>query len=621
MERQVQWWVPYEGADQEDKERHDALRAGHLLEETSLIEQRQASWHELNFWYATLYTNRELPAFRWGEIEGAETELWPANLRTENIISEIGEAMLSKASSSPLKPTPVPHGQSYKVERAVRLLDQFILGVWRQTKAEDAAVQAFRDAYMSGIGCVRVVYDRDKKTLHVEPVFFDSVIIDNRECAGRKAPRVVRIREVLPREHVLARYGCEALGEQKTYHPQRNVAKDWVVVVTAYRLPDHKGKGGRITTVCCDKVLEDIPWEHDWLPLVFFHWKDRTDGFFVPSGVEEVVPFQVRLNELNEDIKDAQDLTCRPRMAVNANSQINIDEWENSAGRFLMWSGDKPEPLVWATDLATLLNERERTRSSGFSHMGVSEMFANADLPQATRMDSSAAVREVRNMEDGRHLRLWTNFEAFRLGIARAILNVLSVSKGAKAYSAVYHPGAAKASAKTIPYEAVRVLTEDQFSWTMEATPLSMMSPAARRELLRDWTSRGLVQEGSDEARRMEGNPNLERIEDLELAAADDILRHLGILEDGGYEAPTELTNCTLGIKKVTANYHRLKNYEDVPDEVLQAHIKWVVAAVSIQQQAIQPQGPTMPFAPTQGMPGTNAAQAPRTLIQNNGGM
>jgi hypothetical protein len=88
----------------------------------------------------------------------------------------------------------------------------------------------------------------------------------------------------------------------------------------------------------------------------------------------------------------------------------------------------------------------------------------------------------------------------------------------------------------------------------------------------------------------------------------------MGILEGDddtppGYEAPTELTNTTLGIPKITANYHRLKNYDDVLPEILQNHIKWVVAAVAIQQAAVQPPPQLAPFAPTQGMPGTSAAQ------------
>lgn len=601
------WFLPC--PDDPDEERH---RADLLLEETATIEMRQSMWHELNLWNATLYTNRELPGFRWGDIDGTR-EMWPSNLRTENIIESIGEAMLSKASSSPLKPTPVPHGQSYQTERAVRLLDQFLLGVWRQTRAENACVEMFRDAFMSGLGCVQVVYDELKKSLQVERVFFDNVIIDNRECANGAMPQTIRIRQVVPRADIEARYGCELPAQRPRYNVNhREVADGWVVVVTAIRRPDANGMYGRQMTACCGMVLEDKEWKHDWVPYVFFHWQDRTSGFFTKSGVEQILPYQIIQNELNEDIRAAQDICCRPRLLVNANSALNVSQWDNEAGRFLMWSGSEPKPFEWKTNLNELYQERERNSQRAYSHMGMSEMFANADLAQGVRLDSSAGVREFRNMEDSRHLRLWTNFEEVRLEVAKTIIHVLSVSKGAKAFTSVYHPKGSNAGAVSIPYEAIKTLSEDDFSWTLEATPLSQMSPAARRELIRDYTSRGLIKEGSDEARRMEGTPNLERIEDLELASADDILRHISLLEDGEYEAPTEMTNCTLGIGKVTANYHRLKNYEDVKDKVLQRHIDWVVRAVSIQQAAIQPPvPPQVAFAPTQGMPGTNATTLP----------
>jgi hypothetical protein len=606
MERVKHWWDP-------DPELYDdeRLRANALIEETRTIEQRQYSWHELGLWNATLYTNRELVGFRWGEIQ-AERELWPTNLRTENLIESIGEAMLSKASSSPLKPTPTPHGKSYKVERAVRLLDQFLFGVWQQTEAEDASVQMFRDAFISGLGCVRVSFDSSKKLLAVDPVFFDNVVVDNRECANRQQPRTVRIRTVLPVAAVEAKYGVTLYDTDKYAVELRTVGDGWIPMVEAYRRPDAKGKGGRHTVACGGRLLVDEPWKHEWIPLVFFHWTDRTSGFFCKGGVEQLVPYQVRQNQLNDDIEASQDIACRARMMLHANSMIDFSQWDNEAGRFLLYSGSKPEPMQWPTNLAELYQERERNKAAAFSHMGMSEMFAQADLPQQVRLDSSAGVREFRNMEDGRHLRLWTNFEAARKRLAKTILYVLSTSSGADAFSAVYHPGGSRVSAKTIPFEAVKTLTEDDYSWTMEATPLSSMAPAARRELVRDWSSRQLID--TDEARRMEGNPNLERLEDLEMASIDDVLRHLSILEDGDYEPPTELTNLTYGIKKVTQNYHRLKDYEDVKPAVLENHIRWIVKAVSIQQAAVQPpQPPPSPvaFAPTQGMPGTNAGTVP----------
>lgn len=586
-------------------------RANALIEETRGIETRQYAWHELNLWNATLYTNRELVGFRWGEMQ-ADRELWPTNLRTENLIESIGEAMLSKASSSPLKPTPVPHGKSWKVERAVHLMDQFLYGVWRQTKAEDAAVQMFRDAFMSGLGCVRVSYDKKTKSVCVDPVFFDNIIIDNRECANRATPRTYRIRTILPIASVEAKYGVNLSDPRALKYEveRRTVSDGWVPLIEAWRLPDANGKGGRHTIACGGQLLVDEPWKHDWVPLVFFHWQDRTSGFFCKSGVEQLVPYQVRQNELNDAIQESQDITCRPRMLQQANSMIDVSQWDNEAGRFLLYSGQAPTPLIWPTNLEELYHERERNKAAAFSHMGMSEMFAQADLPQGVRLDSSAGVREYRNMEDARHLRLWTNFENARLNIARTLLLVLSVESGADAFVSIYHPGGSRASAKAIPYEAVKMLTNDQFSWTLEATPISQMAPAARRELIRDWSSRGLIDQ--DEARRMEGNPDLEGVEELELASCDDIKRHLSIMEDGGYEPPTPLTNLTYGVKKVTQNYHRLKDYEDVKPSVLENHIRWIMKATSIQQAAIAMQPPQVtPFAPTQGMPGTNAGTVP----------
>lgn len=605
------WWLPDE-TDHDDK----AYRAAHLIGETAAIETRQSALHELNLWNSTLFTNRELIGFRWGAENFTESELWPTNLRTENLIENIGESMVSKASSSPLKPTLMPTGASWKTERAVRIADNFIFDVWTQTRAEDACVQMFRDAFMSGggFGAVRVAHDPVKNAVAVERVFFDNVIIDNRECANGAPPRTIRIRQVLPRAAVEARFGIELKQKQGPYVQYRNVGDEYVVLVEAWRLPDAKGKGGYHMVACCGEILDEGEWKYDWTPVVFFHWGDRTSGFFVKSGVEQLVPYQVRMNDLNDDIQEAQDLACRVRWTMQANGQIDISQWDSKQGRFLLWTGNEPKAMEAKTNLTELYMERDRNKAAAYSHMGISETFAGADVEQGNRLDSSAGVREQRNREDSRHLRRWTKFEDARMEVAQRIVDVLTVSPGSSEFSSVPHPGRSKASAKAIPFKALQQLKKDQFSWSMRPTPLALMAPAARRELLRDWTSRQLVEVGSEDAKRMEGHPDLERLEQLEMASDDDIDRHIGIMEDGGYEAPTELTNCTLGIRKVTANYHRLKAFEDVEESVLRNHVRWIAAAASIQVAATQPPPEAVPFAPTQGMPGTNATTLPPSI-------
>jgi hypothetical protein len=604
------WWQP---SEKTDDERDEIDRALSLTSETADIEQYQRSWHELNLWNATLYSNRTLVGFNWGVTDSnAASELWPTNLHTENLIEEIGDAMVSKASSSPLRPSLVPHGNSWKTTRAVHKADNFLFGVWRQTNSEDACVRAFLDGYISGIGAVRDVYDEDTDTLHCEPLFFDNIIIDNRECLNRQSPRTIRIRCVMPRASIEAKYG--PLRGTCTYADYRRVGTGYEVVIEAFRLPDADGKGGRHVITCGGNLLVDDPWEEDWFPVEFFHYREQLSGFFCASGVESLVPYQVRLNGLNEAIEESQDIRCRPRILQHANSQLDYSQWDNQAGRFILWAGSEPKPFEWPTELGELYQERERVWNKAFSHAGLSEMFAHADLQQGVRLDSSAGVREFRNMEDSRHMRLWTRFEDFRLRVAKMHLRVLGLHKSAKAYTVTAPSSRMAKAASQVTYAAVKALAEDDYGWDLAAVPLSQQSPAARRETLRDWVSRGLMDDA--QAKRMLSNPNLELEEDLEMASYDDVCNHIELMEDGGYEAPTELTNLGYGIKKVTANLHRLRGFKEKDEEstkelrdVIEKHVQWIVHAISIQQMAVQ-QSPAQaaPFQPTQGMPGTSAA-------------
>lgn len=616
------WYEPNKDDPQDKRNRAVALR-----NETSRIEQRQSTWHDLNLWNAVLYTNRELPGFKWGSM-AATTELFPVSLRSENLVEEIGSALVAKACSSPLKPTPVATGHSYKVERAVRVLDRFITAAWRHTRAEEAAVEAFLDAFISGIGAVRIAWDTDGECLTADSVFFDNIVVDNRESNNRQNPRHVRIRQVVPRSSVIAKYPHylkEWDADLERYHEKREVAADWTVVIEAWRLPDGKGKGGRHSISCDGVMLVDEAWSHDWIPVVFFKWEHNVSGFLGRSGVEMLVPFQIIMNELNEDIRAGQDVACRPRMLYHTGSNLDFSQWDTEVGRMLGWSGIdsmRPMPLVWPSNMGELYNERDRVRQAAHMYMGLSTFSTQMEGMPGFRADSSMGVREFRNMEDARHLHRWTRFEAFRLDIAKSMMNVLAASKGADDYSVSYKRG--RLPTQRIPYEEVKTLTDEQYEWQMEATPFNLTSPAAQREIVRDWTSRQLIDQA--EAKRSTGVPNLNRIDDLEMASYDDILRHLDILEstDEEVELPDELTNLTYGIPRVAQNMHRLKWYvrtdDDFDPAIIDRHYEWILHGLAIQQNAAGTsqsmyagmEGPVA-FQPTQGMPGTSAAVNPQT--------
>lgn len=599
------WWVAEVPAGTTEAE-YKQDRAQALLDETASIENAQSAWHEFNLWNSTLFYNRQLPAFRWGVNVDTDQELFPADLRTENLVASIGEAMLSRACSQPLIPSPVPHGSSYSAKKAVDRLRTFIASTWVQTEAEGAAIQAFLDAYVSSIGAVRVVYDAGN--LSVEPIFYDNLIIDNRECVNRAPPRTIRIRTVLPKVSVESRWGDLDVA-QRQYAKYREVGDDYVVMVEAYRLPDHKGSGGRHMIACCGKILADEEWDHKWTPIVMLHWADPGSGFFSKSGVEQCIPYQVAQNELNEAIKNTQDICSRPRILAHANSNIDVNQWDNEFGRILGYTGERPEAFVWPTNLSDLYGERERNRSSAYSYFGLSEMSANADLPSQVRLDSSAGVREFRNMEDSRHLRLWTRFEKFRLEIAHRFIDVLGAARAKKfSVAAVSYLGGPASSSKMISWDDVREVQREQFTWTLESVPLSSMSPAARRETLSAWQAQGKIKPDDDIS--MVGNPDLEHIESQEQADRDDCHRMFALMENGEYEEPAEYTNFTYGIRACVQNIKLLKQFDrdtGLHPEAIALHERWLLAALNTQQaavQAMQAQLPQPGFDPNEGIQG-----------------
>lgn len=626
-ERCAEWWeIPDAKGMRPDefeaKQRHRAIT---ILSDTARIEERQYAWHQLNLWNSTLYTNRQLVGFRWGASIDDQAELWPANLRTENLIENIGQTMLAKAASSPLRPTLVPHGASWKTAKAVRLGDRFIFGLWRQTASEDASLAMFNDAYTAGLGCLQVAVDPGPKPrVVVESVFFDNVVIDNRECANRATPRTYRIRKAVHISAINSLYKKKLKPKGKQYLNNRPQGKEWEIIVELWRLPDADGKNGYHGVICCDEIIHEEEWTETWVPLVFLHWQDRQSGFFTKGGVEQVIPYQVMQNELNDVIKENQEISCRAGVMAPASTQFDWSQWYSKAGRVLLYHGMAPTELKLSTNLEELYAERERNKTAAYSHMGLSEMFAMGDMPAPVRFDSSAGLREARNMEDARHLRLWRAYEVARLELARTLLRVVARMDKAgggegPGFTAIYKPYGGSFAGKEITYESIRHLNENDYEWEMAPASLAQMSPAARREQLAAWVSRGQSNAGAGQATQMQTNPDIELIERMELASEEDIERHLEILESGEYEKPDFMTNFSKGMMMVTENYHRLLRYADVKksDKMIQNHQKWVIECASAmaeaaqqEQQAPQMQQSMAPYQPTQGMAGTSSAVA-----------
>lgn len=590
-------------------------RAQNLIDETAGIENRQHSLHQLNLWNATLYSNRQLTGFSWGWQATHDQDLTPCNLITENLVLSIGDAMLSRAASSPTRVKPVPRGASWGTYRLVKKLDRWLSGMWRDLGIEELLLQVFLDAYISGTGTLRLAYDPHKKKLCAERVFFDNVIVDNNECANTARPRTERVRQVVPAVAVEERYGIKFTDEERAqkYTDFRELGAGWVPLVEGWRMPGADGSPGRHMVASCGRILVDEPWTRDTSDLVHFHWARRTTGFYRGGGVELVVPYQVRLNEINEVIRDAQDLMARPRILVHAGSNIDVNSITNEVGRIVRYTGIAPTALTWDAVSGELYNERDRQVKSCFEFFGMSQMTAQSQLPSGVRLDSSAAVREFRVQEDQRFLDLWRRFEQSRIDVASTAISVMANVKGD--HETTWRAGG-KWIVDSIKWSDVRELQKDDYTWSLEAVSIVDQAPGARTDTLAAWVAQGYIDPQT--AGAMSGIQDLEMLQDMETAPQDDIKRVLEGLEDGKYEPPDPTQALVYGITQVNNNIARVRSYDDVPDRVMEVHLKWLRQALALTQQAIEQPAPppqVEPLAPPVGaMSPMMAATGPDAL-------
>jgi hypothetical protein len=604
------WYVPEPPAGSVvSGEDYDRARAEALIDECAAIENRQHSVHQLNLWNATLYSNRLLTGFTWGAHETADHDLTPCNLITENLVLSIGDAMLSRAASSPTRVKPTPRGASWNTYTLVKKLDRWLSGVWRDLQIEELLLQVFLDAYIAGTGTLRIGYDPHKKKLCAERVFFDNVIIDNSECSNTDKPRTERVRQVVPAESVEERYGIKFTDEErsKQYSDRRVMGKGWVPVVEAWRLPGADGSPGRHTVACCGHLLLDEPWTRETSDLVHFHWARRTTGWYRGGGVEQVVPYQVRLNEVNEVIRDAQDLMARPRILVHSGSNIDINAITNEVGRIVRYSGIEPKALTWDAVSGELYNERDRQVRSCFEFFGMSQMTAQAQLPSGVRLDSSAAVREFRVQEDQRFLDLWRRFEQARIDCAATAIDVMTNVRGD--HETTWRAGG-RWIVDRIKWSDVKEITKDDITWSLEAVSLVDQAPGARLDTLNTWVAQGYID--PIRAGVMSGIPDLEAAQDLETAESDDIKRVLNDLEEGEYDPPDPTQNLNLGITSCKVNLARIRGYDDVPEKVTRVHLQWMRQALALVQSAVEQPAP--PPAPPMG-PETAPLVAPGSAM------
>lgn len=541
------------------------MKANSLIDYARTLEEEQKDVHILNLWHYQLYSNRFLSSFDWGTGTFTSASLQPVSRTTDNVVLQVVDTLLAEIGKNRPKAKPVLFGASYADNQKARKLDKFLYGEFIRNNIYEEAKNCLLNAFICGFGCMKVETEDTDKTgarVCVKSVFPDDILIDNTEYNNVEDVCTVVHRRVLPKKVVQATYGltddeANRAAESIPYTSYRTKGQDWIVVAEGYRKASKDCAGRRVIAVK-DKLIVDKEWKHCWIPYIFYHWARPNKTFYTAGVVEQALPNQARLNEINDVIHRCQDLVSKPRLLVQQGSKVNPMEINNLIAKIVYYTGVEPKPLKWDAVPSELYNEREREVKITFDKFGINQNGAQGELPPSARVDSSPAIRELNSVQDNRLADPTQRYEDFFLDIARCMVRVIKAS--GKSPKTVWYSGGRKSRAEVINWNDVD-LDENAYTLILEAASSFSMTPSAQRDSLEDQLQRGLIT--PEQYRRELGAPDLDTANACASAGLDDIYRVAELLEEGKYESPIPEQDLINGVKLIQLKLLDLNRYEE----------------------------------------------------------
>jgi hypothetical protein len=598
------WWEAPSSDDYHSEEFVEECRANSLIEHMRSLEETQKEVHRQNLFNYQLYSNRYLSCFDWGTGLLTAASLAPVSQTTDNGILEVVDAMLSEIGKVRPKIKPIGHNASWKTRRNITKLDKFLYGEFVREHYWEKQKDLLLNAEVCNFGAFHVSLKKTKQGAKscIESVFPDDILIDQQEVIATKKIWTIIHRRVLPLDVVASTWNipkeelANAATQSDTYLSYRTKSKDFIVVGTAWRA-GCDGVPGRKVTAIKDRILEDESWEHEWLPWVFFHYSRPLQGFYSASLVEQILPDQIRLNEINDVIEEAQNIMCGPRLLAQKGSQLNPQVLDNIIGKVVYYTGNEPKAVTWPAVAAELYQERDRRKANMFTKAGLNQTTASGQLPGAARLDSSPAVREYSAIQDGRLADITQRLEKVAESVAKTIINVIKAS--GEDVETIWYSGPKKSKTEKIKWSEIN-LEEEDYTMILEVASSFSMTPSAIRDDLEAQLARGEIT--PERYRQQIQSPDPDNETSILTAAAENVDWVIEQCEDGKLVSIIPQMDLVSLEQRATLAMLNLDKYEDVPVEVREAFIDVIEQCKMWSQQGMETD-PMMEAAPPVGMP------------------
>lgn len=492
----------------------------------------------------------------------------------------------------------LPLGGNHSLRRRSQLLERFLQATFRMTKVYEQTRRAFLDGAIVGTGAVKVYDTQDE--LAVERVWPSELLVDPLESLYGE-PRMIFQRKWVPRDVLRSLFPAEGKGARARKEAVERAGEgrssqfdsldvsrvsvgDQVLVVEAWRLPSGKGqKDGRHAIVTDAGPLFVEQWDKDYLPFVFFRWKERPRGFWGAGIAEELTGLQIEINRLLIRLQEGHKRLGSPLVFIDARSKLQKNAMTNEVGAFVHYMGNPPTVATFQTAHPEIYQQLDRLWTRSFDLVGISQDTASPD--QSSISGLSAQTQHEIGTE--RFSLQAQRYEELHIEIARQLIDRGKAVAGRKGGKFMVAAEKDKHTVSSLSWKDVD-MEEDEY--ILQILPVSSLPqlPGPKLDRVNMMLQSGMVD--PETARELLDFPDLESFQSLARAASDNIDRMIeNMLDEGVYEAPEPFIDLRLALKKTQAAYNRAVN-DGVPEDRLELLRDFMTETHRLMQAAMAEQ-------------------------------
>lgn len=523
---------------------------------------------------------------------------------TENLIAAQVDTVAAHVADTDISIEIDTDGADWSHQRTAKRLGLYLDGLATLFEVGPKCRAGFKNgAAMKGTGLNKVYIDQFDQ-IRVTPVPIDNIVVDELECRDGK-PRQLHYRDFFDREDLAAQFPdyadqisrAQGSGQGwKLWAGYRPLQTNEVVVIESWRLPiGPKGHEryvpGRHTLTIdgCDLLDEEY---HDaFFPFAKMVWNAPIWGFYGISLAERILPHQNLLNRRNYQINRSLDKKADPITYVHQADQNLAVKTINEIGSIAVYKNAIPQTVDHRAVGAETYNSKQQIKIDAENESGINQDMTSGGVPKG--VETGAAVREVRQTRTTRFSIQEKGFETFWLDTMWLVLQMCKKLGGTKAPDILK---VSKYGNRRIKWSQVDMA---DIRIQMGAKSTLGKTPAGRRQRLTELANSGVIT--LDEARKLEGLPDIDRIISLYNSALEAVESKIEMILDGESVVPGPCDNlemCAL----VGQRQHNLIERE-APEEVLEALSDFIAIAASKLNPPAPPQLPGMP-PPAPGAPG-----------------